>query len=176
MKQILFGLTALCIVCIAGCSDDGGERGRWTGDDSHADSGWVPSSLFDVAADEPKEAAPSKAPNRPLAQAPAAKPQAPVAEVPAPVRPEKANHRAEAPQKTVQRNPVPIVQRNDVAQEQPRAAEAPRPAARKPRRKHVAGIDWHVSLPAALKEASAAPNGGKPVLCFRVLGDLTGFM
>jgi hypothetical protein len=41
--------------------------------------------------------------------------------------------------------------------------------------KTLYGIPWHVSLDAALKK-SAAKGEAKPVMCFRVLGDIAGFM
>lgn len=58
---------------------------------------------------------------------------------------------------------------------EPPVAKAP--AVKKPVTKRVAAIDWHTSLNAALGEASRPkPAGGKPVMCYRVLGDMTGFM
>lgn len=40
------------------------------------------------------------------------------------------------------------------------------------------GILWHSTLASASKEAtgSARPNSERPILCFRVLGELDGFM
>lgn len=40
------------------------------------------------------------------------------------------------------------------------------------------GIDWYANLPDALLAAAGdeSPEDDKPVMCFRALGDLTGFM
>jgi hypothetical protein len=179
MKHFLSGLVTLCVVMVVGCSDDVVDQSRSTGNDSPPGSRPVAGRgrpfWFEQAANHRNHVAQEKGPNSHLAQVPATKRKAPPADPVEPVGHDQPARTPLAPQRAVQHKPV--VERNDDAQTKPRAvSSAPRQVAGKPRRKRVAGIDWHVSLPAVLKEASAAPNGGKPVLCFRVLGDLSGFM
>ncbi len=50
--------------------------------------------------------------------------------------------------------------------------------ARKSAQTRLFGIDWHPSVDQARASASgtASPRNDKPVMCFRVLGELNGFM
>ena len=96
-------------------------------------------------------------------------------------RPERKPDVAVFPRKRFER-PGPAAGGRDDAQivdRQPEQQPVVQPkqivAVPQPKRKlkQAAGLDWHTELPAALEEARKA---GKPVLCYRVLGDMTGFM
>ncbi len=63
-----------------------------------------------------------------------------------------------------------------------RKVDSAKPAAnaktRKQEKAQLFGIDWHASVDLARERArgAASPQDDKPVMCFRVLGELDGFM
>lgn len=85
-----------------------------------------------------------------------------------PVKPPAARPRVRQQRPaTVQPVAKPIVRRPPIA--------ATTPVARAPKTKPMYGVNWHTSVNDALQSADK-PGEEKPVMCFRVLGSLSGFM